>query len=93
MVQEHRENLERAGQVRGAAERIWLPIVLRVWGCSEPANETRGGACGPLISDMTYYATMASPSDNWDWYCFDMGTLHTIEAWLADIPAGCDFDL
>lgn len=56
-------------------------------------NGTRGGACGPLTSNVTYYGTMESPADNWDWFYFDMGTPHPVEAWLADIPIGCDFDL
>lgn len=74
--------------------RAALPVVFKtVNTCPESRNEARFGACGPVMSNVTYYGTMESPTDNWDWYYFDKATTHTVEAWLTDIPVGCDYDL
>jgi hypothetical protein len=85
----------------GPYHGIHLPIILRVFSlaptsptlwCPEPANDMRGGACGPLLSNMTYREYIATAGDR-DWFYFDMPTTHTIEARLTNIAPGCNYDL
>jgi formylglycine-generating enzyme required for sulfatase activity len=81
-----------------AASELYLPVMLRSyqipWHCaSEPANDSRLGACGPLLSGQTYRDYIESPSDEYDWFYFDMPAPHTIEAWLTEIPVGNDYEL
>ncbi len=87
--------------------RLLLPIVLRddyrpppaptptsvPWICSEPANNNRGGACGPMMSNVVYLEYISSAGDSLDWFYFDMATWHTVEVWLTNIPQACDYDL
>jgi sulfatase modifying factor 1 len=77
---------------------LWLPIALRSyqtpWHCAEePANDSRLGACGPLVSGQVYHDYISSSRDQYDWFYFDMPAPRTIEAWLTEIPAGNDYEL
>jgi len=75
---------------------LHLPVVLRrhtPWQCSEPVNNTRQGACGPLMANSVYREHISSPTDEFDWFYFDMAVARTIEAWLTEIPLVCDYDL
>jgi hypothetical protein len=61
--------------------------------CQEPANNSRAGACGPLVSGEVYRYTIYSPTDEYDWFYFVLPAAHTIEARLTEIPAGNDYEL
>nr|MBC7244204.1 pre-peptidase C-terminal domain-containing protein [Chloroflexota bacterium] len=74
--------------------REFLPVIKRASvACREPDNDRREGACGPLLSGQVYRDYISSSSDECDWFYFDMPVAHTIEAWLREIPSGCDYDL
>ena len=85
-----------------------LPIVLKAHGgpvptpeptpvptpwCLEPENNTTVGACGPLVPGEKYYDLISSPEDEYDWYYFDLPGRYVVEAWLRNIPPGCNYDL
>ena len=76
----------------GGYEELRLDFVAQLT-CPEPANSTRQGACGPLVAGAVYREHISSDSDEYDWFYSDMPAARTIEAWLTDIPPGCDYDL
>ncbi|HQJ50651.1 MAG TPA: carboxypeptidase-like regulatory domain-containing protein [Anaerolineae bacterium] len=55
-------------------------------------NDTKAQACGPLMPGFVYRAYI-DPSDDKDYYYFDTSVTEVIEAWLNDVPAGCDYQL
>jgi len=61
--------------------------------CSEPANDSPSGACGPLASGWSYQGYVDSPQDQFDWYYFDMARPGAIDVWLTSIPQGCVLDI
>jgi hypothetical protein len=61
--------------------------------CLEPDNNALLGACGPLRSGIVYRDYISAASDEYHWFYFDLQVGHAIEAWLTEIPDGCDFDL
>jgi hypothetical protein len=82
------------GPTGGPPPRAYLPMLRKlVLDCAEPANNIRVGACGPLVSGRTYRDFISSASDEHDWFYFDMPVQHTVDAWLREIPAGCNYDL
>jgi hypothetical protein len=87
---------------------VYLPIMMRnwptepaptpsptgmAWYCAEPDNDNREGACGPMVANEEYQEHIGSAGDARDWFYFDVTAQHTIEAWLTEIPQGCDYDL
>jgi hypothetical protein len=85
-------------RVMNVEHGLYLAVVLRSyqtpWHCAaEPANDSRLGACGPLVSGQVYRDYIESFADGYDWFYFDMPAPHTVEAWLTEIPAGNDYEL
>ena len=45
------------------------------------------------MPNVVYREYVSSADDPWDWFYFDVANAHSIEAWLTNIPPGCDYDL
>lgn len=62
------------------------------WPDCEP-NETFRQAHGPLASGQGYQGHIESETDQNDYFFVDMGTAHTIEVSLRNIPVGANYHL
>jgi hypothetical protein len=83
--------------------KLYLPMFLHAYVAPVPPTpipndpyEPNNGfsqAWGSLGSDQIYRALFYAPSDQEDFYWFDMAPAHSIEVRLWDIPAGHDYHL
>jgi hypothetical protein len=61
-------------------------------GCTEPANDTLNGACGPMVPGLTYEGYLSRAGDL-DWYFLDLPAPRAIAVHLTHVPPSCDADL
>lgn len=80
----------------------YLPLIARVIATPAPTpvpgdpyepNNTFAQAWGPLVSRQIYRALIYAPSDEEDFYWFDMPQARPIEVRLWDIPANNNYHL
>ena len=60
---------------------------------TEPNDEARTQANGPIVPNLVYLGTFPNEDDEDDYYSFDLSTARRVNLWLTNIPSGHNYDL
>jgi hypothetical protein len=60
---------------------------------AEPNDDALTQANGPLAPGLIYNGTFPAPSDEKDYYYFDLPVAGTVRLWLQNIPGGHNYEL